>query len=160
MKLRNELVRQRLELLEIIFFMLSILNRISKKFGLTEEEMAYCCFIFIHLFFLVIFTAFLVDMFLEISEGAVVVLGYTFAIPLFLGAVVALIIGVYIVIKNWRNWKLRLLIILPLCLFAIYKIFDSMSPNVFGVLFIIYCIVMVLLPSRWLITSRRSQADS
>ena len=144
-----------LELLEIIYY----LGKIGKKFGLTEEETAYCCFIFIHLFFLVILAAFLVDMLLEISEGAAVALGIIFAIPLFLGSVVALIIGVYIAIKNWRNWKLRLLITLPLCLFAIYKIFDSMSENVFGVLFIIYSIVMVLLSSRWLITSRRSRPD-
>ena len=145
-----------LELLEIIYY----LGKIGKKFGLTEEETAYCCFIFIHLFFLVILAAFLVDMLLEISEGAAVALGIMFAIPLFLGSVVALIIGVYIGGKNWRNWKLRLLIILPLCLFAIYKIFDSMSQNVFGVLFIIYSIVMVLLSSRWLITSRRNRPDS
>ena len=144
-----------LELLEIIYY----LGKIGKKFGLTEEETAYCCFIFIHLFFLVILAAFLVDMLLEISEGAAVALGIMFAIPLFLGSVVALIIGVYIAIKNWRNWKLRLLIILPLCLFAIYKIFDSMSENAFGVLFIIYSFVMVLLPSWWLITSRRSRLD-
>ena len=137
------------------FFSLQGWNRISKKFGLKEEEEAYCCFFFIHLVFL---ATFFVGWLLEKDQAAATYLVIVVGVPLLLVSVVALIIGVYKAIKNWRNWKLRLLIILPLCLFAIYKIFDSMSPNVFGVLFIIYSIVMVLLPSKWLITSRRNRS--
>jgi len=141
------------------FFSLKGWTRISKKFGLTEEEIAYCCFIFIHLFFLAIFAVFLVGWLLELGQRAAYGL-MMIAFPLALASVAALIIGVYFAIKNWRNWKLRLFIILPLCLIAIYVTFESMSQEVSDVLFVIYCFVMVLLPSWWLITSRRNRPDS
>ncbi len=146
-------------LLELIFWLLQgglkgwkAIRRIKNRF--KEEKIAYCCFIFIHLFFLAIWVGTL----LELGDEAAPLLIMP-GIPLLLGLVAAAIIGVYFAIKNWRNWKLRLLIILPLCLFSIYKIFDSMSPKVFDVLSIIYCFVMVLLPPWWLITSRRSRPD-
>jgi len=138
------------------FFSLQGWTRISKKFGLKEEEEAYCCFIFIHLFFL---ATFFVGWLLEKDQAAATYLAIVVGVPLLLVSVVVLIIGVYKAIKNWRNWKLRLLIITPLCLIAIIKVFDSISPEVWGVLIISYFFIMVLLPSWWLITSRRSRLD-